>query len=153
MNKIVFSLIASSIILVSANVVLAEEVGNVEFENNTVELFLGGTHADEEGTDFSIGLAYERRLTEKLGVGGIIEYTKPEIWVFAVPVYFHVTEPWKIFLAPGVEREDSNDEFLVRLGNAYEFDMGSWSLAPELSFDFVGDEVKTVFGVNFGIGF
>jgi len=149
LNNIPRKLIASCIILFSTNIVLAEEVEIIEFENNSVELFLGGTHADEEGTDFSIGLAYERRLTEKFGVGGFIEHTKPEIWIFAVPIIFHVTEPWKIFIAPGLEREDSNNEFLVRLGNAYMFDMGSWSLGPELSFDFVDDEVKTIFGLLF----
>lgn len=40
--------------------------------------------------------------------------------------------------------------FLFRLGNSYDFDMGNWSLAPELSFDFVDGEVKTVVGLNFG---
>jgi hypothetical protein len=31
--------------------------------------------------------------------------------------------------------------------------MGTWSLAPELSLDFVDGDVKTVFGLNFGKGF
>ena len=56
-------------------------------------------------------------------------------------------------MAPGIEHEDGANEFLVRLGNSYEFEMGSWTLAPELSFDFVDGDVKTVFGLNFGIGF
>ena len=42
---------------------------------------------------------------------------------------------------------------MVRAGGSYEFEMGSWTLAPELSFDFVDGDVKTVFGLNFGIGF
>ena len=58
-----------------------------------------------------------------------------------------------IFLVPGFEHEDGENEFLVRLGNSYEFELGSWTLAPELSFDFVDGDVKTVFGLNFAIGF
>ena len=136
-------------VLVSAQ----DEPEAADFEKNAVELFLGGTYADDEGTNFSIGLAYERRLGEKIGLGGLVEYTEGREWVFAVPVFFHPTESWKIFLAPGFEHEDGENEFLVRLGNSYEFEMGSWTLAPELSFDFVDGDVKTVFGLNFGIGF
>lgn len=124
-----------------------------EFEKNALELFLGGTYAGDDGTSFSTGLAYERRLKEKLGIGGLVEYTDGREWVLAVPVYFHPAEPWKFFLAPGLEREDGENEFMVRLGSSYEFEMGSWTLAPELSFDFVDGDVKTVFGLNFGIGF
>ena len=52
-----------------------------------------------------------------------------------------------------MEIEDGGSEFLVRLGTAYEFEMGGWTLAPELSFDFVDSEVKTIIGLNFGFEF
>ena len=138
-------------VLVSAQ----DEPESADFERNALELFLGGTYADDEGTNFSIGLAYERRLGEKIGLGAFVEHTEGEgrEWVIGVPVNFHPTESWKIFLAPGFEQEDGENEFLVRLGNSYEFEMGSWTLAPELSFDFVDGDVKTVFGLNFGIDF
>jgi hypothetical protein len=148
--------VLSFFVLTFTGAVSAQEVDEAaEFEKNSLELFLGGTYADDEGTNFSIGLGYERRLGEKFGVGGLVEYTKGKgrEWVIALPLYFHPTERWKLFLAPGVEIEDSESEFLVRVGTAYEFDMGSWTLAPELSFDFVDSEVKTVFGLNFGFEF
>ena len=146
--------VLSFFVLTFTGAVSAQEVNEAaEFEKNSLELFLGGTYADDEGTNFSIGLAYERRLGEKIGLGGLIEYTEGREWVLAAPVFFHPTEAWKIFVAPGVEHEDGENEFLVRLGSSYEFDMGSWTLAPELSFDFVDSEVKTVFGLNFGFEF
>ena len=86
----------------------------------------------------------------QIGLGGLVEYTKSREWVLAVPLYIHASEARKLFVAPGVETADGDSEFLVRLGTAYEFEMGDWTLAPELSFDFVDDEVKTVSGVNFG---
>jgi hypothetical protein len=131
----------------------AEEPEPAEAANNGIEFFLGGTHSEDDDTEFSVGIAYERRLSEKIGLGGLAEHTKSREWVLAIPFYFHPTEPWKLFLAPGVEIEDSESDFLVRVGTAYEFDMGSWTLAPELSFDFVDSEVKTIFGLNFGIEF
>ena len=138
-------------VLVSAQ----DESEAADFEKNALELFLGGTYADDEGTNFSICLGYERRLGEKIGLGGFVEHTEGEgrEWVLGVPVIFHPTESWKIFLAPGIEHEDGANEFLVRLCNSYEFEMGSWTLAPEFSFDFVDGDVKTVFGLNFGIDF
>ena len=133
--------------------VSAQESEGAELEKNALELFLGGTYTDGEGTEFSLGLAYERRLSERVGLGGLVEHTDGREWVIAAPIFFHATESWKIFLAPGVEHEDGENEFLVRLGNSYEFDMGTWTLAPELSFDFVDGDVKTVFGLNFGKDF
>ena len=143
--------VLSFFVLTFTGTVSAQEAA--EFEKNALELFLGGTYADDEGTNFSIGLAYERRLGEKIGLGGLIEYTEGREWVFAAPVFFLPTDAWKIGVAPGVEHDDGENEFLVRVGTAYEFDMGSWTLAPELSFDFVDSEVKTVFGQNFGFEF
>jgi len=148
--------VLSFFVLTFTGAVSAQEVNEaVEFEKNSLELFLGGTYADDEGTNFSIGLGYERRLGEKFGVGGLIEYTmgKGREWVIAAPVLFHPTESWKVYLAPGLEYEDGENEFMVRLGSSYEFEMGGWSLAPELNFDFVDGDVKTVFGVSFGKGF
>jgi len=132
---------------------IAEESSGAETGGNSVEVFIGGTHSDDDDTELSLGIAYERRFNGKVGLGGLVEYTKSREWVLAVPLYFHATESWKLFAAPGVEIEDGGSEFLVRLGTAYEFEMGGWTLAPELSFDFVDSEVKTIIGLNFGFEF
>jgi len=132
---------------------IAEESSGAETGSNSVEFFIGGTHSDEDDIELSLGIAYERRFIGKIGLGGLVEYTKSREWVLAVPLYFHASEAWKLFVAPGVETADGDSEFLVRLGTAYEFEMGGWTLAPELSFDFVDDEVKTIVGLNFGFEF
>ena len=126
-----------------------------EFKSNGVELFVGRTF-DGGVRDFSLGATYERRFGEKFGVGAIAEYTDDipgREWVFAVPFFWHVTDPWKVLIAPGVERADSKNDYLTRLGASYEFEFNGWTLAPELNFDFVEGETKTVVGVSFGWDF
>ena len=51
------------------------------------------------------------------------------------------------------KEKESNTEFLVRLGVAYEFEIGRWSITPEFNVDFVDDEESTAFGISFGYGF
>ena len=59
-------------------------------------------------------------------------------------------------MAPGIEieDEDGDNNFLLRVGAAYEFEFAErWSLTPEFNVDFVdGDEVF-VYGFSFGYEF
>lgn len=41
---------------------------------NVLGLFLGATGEDWQGADFTLGLEYERRLSQSFGIGGIAEY-------------------------------------------------------------------------------
>lgn len=122
---------------------------NGDFKPNSVEVFVGGTFDDGDG-EASFGLSYERRLNSAFGLGALAEYTNGREWVLAVPFNWHVTESWKLMVAPGVEFEDGDSEYLTRVGTSYEFKFSGWSLAPELNVDFVGGEVKTVVGVSVG---
>ena len=122
-----------------------------------VELFLGNTHDDGEN-GFSIGFTYEYRLNELFGIGGLIEYAGNDFreWILAAPFILHPYEGWRFLVAPGIdiEDEDGNNNFLLRVGSAYEFEIAErWSITPEFNVDFVdGDEVF-VYGFSFGYGF
>jgi hypothetical protein len=123
-----------------------------DFKPNVIELFVGGTFDSGDG-ELSLGATYERRFGEKFGIGAIAEYTDDSPnreWVFAIPLFWHVIDPWKVLIAPGVERTDGDNEYMTRLGASYEFEFDGWTLAPELNFDFVDGEVKTVVGISFG---
>ena len=130
----------------------AEEGEGEAFEANIVEVFLGGTFNDGD-SEASYGFSYERRLSESFGIGGLVEYTSGREWVYAVPLTFHVTESWKLVLAPGFEHEEGENTYLTRVGTAYDFKFDGWSLAPEVNVDFVDGETKVVVGVSFGIEF
>jgi len=126
---------------------------------NILEIFLGNTYEDAEHGDedgFTVGLVYERRLSEFLGIGGFYEYAAGDFdkWSIGVPLFIHPHEGWRFVLAPGLEHRHGDDEFLFRIGAAYEFELSErWVMIPELNVDFVDGEEAFAFGLSFGFGF
>jgi hypothetical protein len=136
--------------IAAPQLVQAQESDREDAALNSIELFLGGT-IDDNDLDASIGIGYERRLSQQFGVGGLVEATGGRRdWVFAVPVLWHPVEPWRFLVAPGFERSDGDNELLIRVGGTYEIEFDGWSLTPELNLDFVDGDVLTVLGVTFG---
>ena len=117
---------------------------------NSIELFLGGT-IDDNDIDASIGIGYERRLSQQFGIGGLVEATAGRRdWVLVVPVFWHPVDPWRFLLGPGVDDSDGDNELMMRLGASYEIEFDGWSLSPELNLDFVDGDVLVVLGASFG---
>ncbi len=121
---------------------------------NEIAVFLGATHEGRRDNSGAVGLEYERRLNETLGIGVLAEFTAGDsgFWVYAIPVTFH-SDRWKFVVAPGVEYADGQTEQLLRLGAGYELESGDVKITPSLNLDFVGGDVVLVVGVTFGIGF
>jgi hypothetical protein len=70
------------------------------------------------------------------------------------PVSFHPIGGLKLLAAPGFEHEDGDDDFLIRVGGAYEFEFADrFSVSPSLEVDFIGREHALVYGIDFGVGF
>jgi hypothetical protein len=126
---------------------------------NVVELFVGNTqedahHGSENG--FTVRLTYERRLSSLWGVGGSYEYAAGDFdkWSIAVPLFIHPYKGWRFELAPGLEHKKNEDEFLLRIGAAYEFMLSNrWMLIPEIAVDVVDGEEAIVYGLALGFGF
>jgi len=132
----------------------SEESDNITHRHH-VALFLGNTQDGSEN-GFSVGIDYEYRLTELFGIGGLVEYADGDFdsWVAAIPLFIHPYKGFVLLVAPGLEYEDSEDEFLVRTGIAYEIEFGEkWTISPELNVDFVDGEEKFVYGVSVGLKF
>ncbi|MBW1790359.1 MAG: hypothetical protein JRK53_27755 [Deltaproteobacteria bacterium] len=160
-GALLFLLVAVFLVMMSVKI-RAEEaerdrITETPEHRHGVELFLGNTHEDGEN-GFSIGFTYEYRLNELFGIGGLIEYAGKDFreWVLAAPFFLHPYEGWRFLVAPGIdiEDEDGDNNFLLRAGAAYEFEITErWSITPEFNVDFVdGDEVF-VYGFSFGYGF
>ena len=122
------------------------------FKRNGIELF-GGATFNESETNASFGLNYERRVTEKFGIGGLVEYTNGREWIYAVPFSWRITDLWKVIVAPGWEHEEGENTYLTRIGTSYEFEIGEMTLAPEINFDFVDGDTAIVAGVSLGWAF
>jgi hypothetical protein len=117
---------------------------------NEIAIFVG---IAQEGRDdgLAVGVEYERRIDESLGLGLLVEHTFGDIntWVFAVPLTLHVDE-WKFVLAPGIEDRDGHSENLVRIAVGYGFETSKVKMTPTFNVDFVDDETIFVLGVAFG---
>ena len=126
---------------------------------NVVELFLGNTYEradDESANGLSVGLTYERRLSDLLGVGAFYEYAAGDFdkSSIGVPLFVHPYGGWRLALAPGLEHREGEDAFLLRAGVAYEFELFErWVVMPEFNVDLVDGEEAFVFGLSFGFGF
>lgn len=125
------------------------------FHANVLGVFLGGTGENRRDADFTLGIEYERRINASFGVGGIIEraFGDHDFWVMVIPFAYH-TGAWKWYVAPGMENKDRHsNEFLVRVGLEYVFEVGKYELSPQIDVDFVDGEQVYVMGIVFARGF
>jgi hypothetical protein len=116
-----------------------------------LSLFLGSTYKHEESS-FTVGGDYEYRANKLFGVGALLDYAggPARDTIFGVPVFAHVTEQFKGLVAPGIEIHDGETEFLLRFGAMYDFEVGEYTVAPALNFDFTKGHDAIVWGANFG---
>jgi hypothetical protein len=122
-------------------------------------LFLGGAtrfedHHDETG--LAIGVDYEYRVNKLWGVMGLFEGVVTDHsreTVLLAGVAFHPYQGLRLGAGPGVEFSHGSGEFAFRLGAAYGFELGRWTLSPELAGDFTRESETLVFGVSLGRGF
>ncbi len=132
---------------------VAEEEHESEHKKNVIAGFLGLTHERREN-GLALGVEYERKISESVGVGMLAEYTFGDFdfWVVAVPVYFGM-DRWRFGIAPGLEGTRGDTEALARLIVAYEFEGANKHYAPTFAVDFVDGEQVYVLGVTIGFEF
>jgi hypothetical protein len=140
-------------------VVAEESAHNVteahqEFHPNLIAVFTGFTGESRRDTGFTVGLEYERRLNKSFGIGALLERTigDVDLTIVAIPFAYH-QGPWKVYTAPGIERNDGHNEKLLRFGVEYGFEVGKFEIAPQIDYDFVDGDNAVVVGVTLGWGF
>jgi hypothetical protein len=149
--------------------------------SNELGVFLGGTNEKDE-THSTIGLEYERRLSESFGLGAVVERVDGiDAWVFLAPLSF---EPVRhlglvLYAGPGFETkkrevdvepavsthvpegepgDGERDTFFVfRTGVGWALELGRLGLHPQVELDLARENGKwesaLVFGVAVGFGF
>lgn len=149
-----------------------------------IGLFLGPTSSLEtKYTDFSIGIDYELRFSEVIGLGIFGEhiFSDHKPYIAGGGAFIHPYAGLKFFAAAGVEiipgeneeetrksetpgkidvklsseegSTQTHSEFLVRLGCAYDFHTRGFAFSPTFNADIVNGHVSLVYGLTFGIGF
>jgi len=154
----------------SASTLAAQEHGDDDhdFHHHHVGVLVGGmtplTEASE--TSFALGAEYEYRFNELWGTGLGVDFTfgdHKRTALIATGVSYRPIPALKIGTGPGLEMvekdklgggAETKPYFLWGFAAAYEFHLGSLSLAPTLYLDLVG-ETKTnlTYGIAIGTGF
>ena len=121
---------------------------------SAVRVSAGEAEGEREGIELRhrVGLEYEYTLSHLFGTGALIEYAggDHDSTVASAALYLHPLGNWVLLLAPGVEHEDGENEFLLRTGISYEFEFEPWTLAPGVDVDFVDGDESWVFGLTIG---
>lgn len=174
----IFTLATAFLLFFSSVYLCADEEDHAEAHHlhlNHLGLVFAGTTGLEEGgeTHFTLGVDYERRLSEVWGVGvvGELIFAHKTEYLFVFPAYFHVTEKLWFQAALGFEvsyhhHEEENEgnhgeethtsketEFLLRIGMGYGFEVGEIIITPTIDFDFFRGHRSLVWGISIGKGF
>ena len=132
-----------------------------------VGLFLGGTgNFKNEETDFTLGLEYEYRLSNKtegwgIGLIGELIFAHETEYLLAMPIILRVSDTFFFRAGPGIEWAQHGEEnghgreaeFFVRFGIGNGFEVGKFSITPTLDFDIFQGHTTLVLGIAIGKGF
>ena len=119
-----------------------------------ISFLFGGTVDDEEEAA-TIGVDYEYRVSEFLGLGGVAEYAFDDIdaTTLLAVADLHLTNQFIVQTGPGIEFIDDEEEFVFRLGVLYEWELEGYTFSPQLHYDATSGEDAVVFAVAVGYGF
>ncbi len=130
-----------------------------DFEHpHHLSLFLGGTHVlNDDHSGETIGLDYEYRVSELLGVGFVAEYAFSDVDATTLLAVADTHSDLGLILqvGPGIEFTQHHGDFLIfRVGGLYEFEFEHYTISPQFHIDIAdnhGDSL--VFGMAFGAHF
>ena len=145
------------------------------FHPNHIAIFTGATTKLEgkNDTDFTLGADYVRRFSKSglLGIGifGEAIFADHTEWLFGIPLYLYPLHNFWLRAGPAIEihekkkksesamsgksKTETDVEFVLRTGLGYDIEVGGFTIAPNLSFDFLRSKTSMVWGLNFGKGF
>ncbi|MEP1470133.1 MAG: hypothetical protein ABJK25_04105 [Halieaceae bacterium] len=131
------------------------------FKHHTVGVFLGDSDERSGGDHFTVGVEYEYKFNPKFGAGVVFETTDGAhdgdgVSVGLAALYYHPYAGWRLGAGLGTEKIHGSHggyESLYRVGVAYDFHVGKFGIAPDVSLDRVDGENILVYGLVFSYGF
>ncbi len=139
-------------LLLAAHAAAADDGHLSAEERHHLSVFLGGTTIAEGGeTGFTYGLDYEYGLTPNVGIGVVLERAEGNVDATTILAVadVHLIDKLVLQVGPGIEFLEDSNPFVVRAGLYYELEIGDFSFAPSLHFDFA-EETSIVYGVIIG---
>lgn len=121
-----------------------------------LSLLLANTHASGEGDNLTLGLDYEYRVNELIGVGAILERAFGQLNATTILAVadVHFQNGLIMQVGPGFERKNDDSVFVARLGVLYEFELENFTLSPQLHWDYHDNEPNAVLaGIALGASF
>ena len=138
---------------------VADETAQVTADSGRNSIFdtisvTGGISNDSTYSDFTVGLEYERLLSDSIGIGAAVEYTAGDMdsLLIAAPVTWR-HDKWKLQAAPGFADSYRGRDFVTRLSAGYEFDADDWIITPIAKLDFIDEKEVLMLGVTIGTEF
>ena len=115
---------------------------------------LADTHVDGEGNNATVGIDFEYRMSQLLGIGTVVEYAWGDLDATTVLAVadIHLHEGWVMQAGPGLERREGEDVVVSRIGLLHEFEWENFTLSPQLHWDYHRDEENAVVA-GFALGF
>ena len=119
-----------------------------------LSVVLADTHVDGEGSNATVGIDFEYRMSQLLGIGAVVEYAWGELDATTVLAVadIHLHDGWVMQVGPGFERRHGEDILVSRVGFLYEFEWKNFTLSPQLHWDYHRDEENAVVA-GFALGF
>jgi len=117
---------------------------------------VGTTHTEESGNAFTLGIDYEYRVSDFLGLGFVAEYAFEDLdaYTYLLVADLHITNHFIAQIGPGVEFHGSHKMEVARLGLLYEFEISGITVSPQLHYDYHRNhENAVVAGLAIGMSF
>lgn len=121
---------------------------------NHISLFVGHTDFSEHGNGETVGIDYEYRVSQLLGLGSVVEYAFGSLDALTVLAVadIHLTDEFIIQVGPGYEYTSEHEFFVSRLGALYEFRYNGYTFSPQFHFDY-HESVGSSKVVGLAVGF
>lgn len=114
------------------------------------------TYTKACGNAFTLGIDYEYRLTDFLGVGVVAEYAYEDLdaYTYLIVADLHISDSLIVQVGPGVELHGNHKMEVGRIGVLYEFHIAGITVSPQLHYDYHRNHKSAVVaGVAMGVSF
>lgn len=121
-----------------------------------LSVLLGTTYTQESRHAFTLGVDYEYRVSDFLGVGFVAEYAFEDLdaYTYLLVADLHITNHFIAQIGPGIEFHGSHKIEVARLGLLYEFEVAGLTLSPQLHYDYHSNNKDAVVaGLAIGMSF